>query len=135
MVVGESMILDVAKSQAKARPGHAKGRRRHLPFQKGNPCGRRAIPGDFKRAGREGALPGRADGTGATKFHIQWGRDNSPRWFHSILKTSKTRPMACQRERHHPSPFQGCGGDPLGWIQSPPVCMPWAYFCLQFDRE
>ena len=26
--------------------------------------------------------------------------------------------MACQRERRHPSPFQGCGGDPLGWIQS-----------------
>ena len=35
MIVDESMILDVAKSQAKARPGHAKGRRRHIPFQRG----------------------------------------------------------------------------------------------------
>ena len=40
-----------------------------------------ACPGHFEMAGREGALPVRADGIGATKVHLRGGRDTLPAGF------------------------------------------------------
>ena len=71
-----------------------------------------AFPGHFEMAGREGALPVRADGIGATKVHLKGGGDTPPLVSSYIKLPAKEGPWHANGRGATPVHSKGAGAIP-----------------------